>query len=378
MRRSFAAESVLSSADRYAVRGVLILMVMFDHNDIVRAVRGVDAWFMPITWHVAGFLMLPFLANAWTLGKASVRDMAVRTLVPFAAATLAYAALFHLVRAPGQAGPLGGADWIVALLVGSAELLKPATGFLMLWFLPALFSTRLLLALIDARRGGAWFGLALAVGAASALAYLLVGALPYAAKAWVPQGVLIALYILPLGLLLRATMALLGDAWRRWWVAAVFAALSLACWWAMVGINVEVATLDLPTIATPGRVLLIGTTDVAFLVTLLGFAPLLSRVPFLALLGRHSLIVYLVHPLLYKPVFAALLPLSLQQDRATLAGSLTYWSIALASVAAVGVLSVAAATLVAEVGWLRHAVTPRDWADWRLAAWRPGRSVPLR
>ena len=329
--------------DHLVLRGVLILAVMFDHNDIVRDVHAVNAWFLPMTWHVAGFLLLPFLVPARRLSWPMLRDHAVRYLVPFVWAVLCYACAYQLIilrRAPDQAML---ARLARGLLLADPVSLQYATGFIVLWFLPALLSVVLLAAAwATAPRLRPWLlGLALAV-------HLGVGAVPQEWRGMVPFGLLIALYVFPLGLLLRGNLAFVSRLRGQVWVVLAAAPVLLAAWAFERGHEVEVATLVVPTLARPLWVMATDVQDLSMLAILVAASPWLARVPGLLLLGRYSLLVYLVHPLLYKPILAVGL---------RLASGKLYWPLAACSVLAVAACSLVCAFAVER--WLRRVITPR-------------------
>ena len=348
--------------DHLVLRGVLILAVMLDHNDIVRNVHTVNAWFLPMTWHVAGFLLLPFLTPPRSLSWPMVRDHAVRYLVPFVCAVLAYAAAYQsiILRHPPDLATL--ARVARALLLADPTSLQHATGFIVLWFLPALLSVVLLAAAWNtAPRLRPWLlGLALAVHAGA-------GAVPPEARGMVPAGLLIALYILPLGLLLRANLATVSRLRGRLWVALLAAPVLLATWEWEHGHEIEIATLVVPTLERPSWMLATDLQDLAALALLLSAAPLLARLPGLLTLGRYSLLVYLIHPLLYKPLLAAGLTLCTPALLSAPNGMALYWAGASVSVTLVALGSLAAAMALTRWDGLRRMAIPRDLAEWRSA-----------
>ncbi len=349
-------------SDHTAMRGMLILAVLLDHNDIVRNVHAVNAWFLPMTFHVAGFLLLPFLAPARPLSVPMARDHAVRYLVPFLFALLTYAAAFQFLamRLPPDAAWAGHV--VRAFLLADPWSLKLATGFIVLWFLPALLCMVLLAAACVRAPRLRPMLLAVALGV-----HLGVGAAPQAFKGAVPQGLLIALYLFPLGLVVRQAAPWLL---RRsgLWVVPVAACVLLACWRFELGHEVEVATLVLPTWRQPLWVIATDCSDLSFLAILASCASKLARVPGLVVLGRYSLMVYLIHPLVYKPVLAVLLRFCMPALLASPVGMALYWTGAAASVVVAGGVSLALAALVQAWSPLRSLVTPRGLWDWAPVA----------
>jgi hypothetical protein len=346
------------------IRGVLILFVLLDHNDIVRNVRSTNDWFLPLTFHVAGFLLLPFLMPAKLLSLRMIRDHATRYLVPFVFALVGYAVAFH-VLVDRQASAL---DWLRHLAIAFAFAdplsLQASTGFVVLWFLPALLSTVMLAALFNSSATA----LRAAVLVLAIVAHFYVGATAVSLKTAVPQGMLVALYIFPLGLLVRYAMPGLLARRRKAWVAAAAAIALLASWKFQTGREVEIATLQLPTLLEPLWVIATDVSDLSFLILLLICAPLLTRLPGIALLGRYSLLIYLFHPILYKPILDVLLRYATVSDLTTTAGTARYWVTASASLLLVAMASLTGAATVQTVPTLRSLIIPRGFRDWLLVS----------
>jgi fucose 4-O-acetylase-like acetyltransferase len=364
MTRSVAAVPAQATvsptyASYEAVRGILILVVIFDHNDIIRNVRSVQDWFLPMTFHVAGFLLLPFLIPPRRLSFEMIRDHAFRYLIPFIFAVVGYAILFQTI----VVGRLPGLSWLqnllTAILLAAPWSLREATGFIVLWFLPALLSTVLLSALFNSS-SGRWRAAILLVSIA---VHLLVGFAPISVKASVPQGVLIALYIFPLGVAARYLIPRLIDGKKAVLMVPVLIGLVAAGWALERGREVEVATLLVPTITQPIYVIATDLQDLGALAILLACGPLLVRVPGLTLLGRHSLLVYLLHPVFYKAIFLVLLPYYSVTQFATDGDILHYLMGASLSVISVTSLSLLAAIAIHRTR-LRSLITPRNFYDW--------------
>ena len=341
-------------------RGILMLAVILDHNDIIRNVRSVNNWFLPMTFHVAGFLLLPFLMPPKRLSLGMARDHAVRYLVPFFFFLLSYAIAFQVLIA--KQTPAG--DWLkklaIAFLFADPWSLQASTGFVVLWFLPALLSLVLLAALFNS--GPAPLRAAILAFAISV--HLTIGAAPVSVKTAVPQGLLIAFYMLPLGLAVRYALPWLVDRKRRAWVAAAALAGLLASWTFELRTEVEIATLIVPTLLQPLWVIATDLSDLSFLIILIVWSPMLARIPGLALLGQYSLLIYLFHPILYKPILKALLQYCILAELATSGGTARYWAGAAASVVSVSAISLAASATVRAWPLLGALVTPRDFQNW--------------
>lgn len=93
--------------------------------------------------------------------------------------------------------------------------------------------------------------------------------------------------------------------------------------------------------------------------------------PLLSIIGKYFLVIYLVHPLLYKPIMAFLLPITRRLDTSVASQAWLYSVLAFASVAIVTAVSLAVAFTTARFAVVRQMVTPRDWNDWLpVARWK--------
>lgn len=371
--RTPICQSQPAAYDHDTVRGVLILLVMLDHNDIIRNVKLMNDVFKPLTFHVAAFLVLPFLTAPKRISLGMVIDRAIRYLVPFLCALLGYALAYQLI----YQGSMPNSQWLRnlgwAFLSADPWSIQASTGFVALWFLPALLSTVLLAAFFNS--SSPW-------GKAALLLFTLtihfsIGASSVELRKAIPQGLLIAFYILPFGLLVQYIMPLLQARAKRAWITALCLIILSLTWVFESGTEIEIATLELPTLARPLWVIATDLGNFTALAALLVCSPLLRFIPGLGMLGKHSLLVYLFHPILYKPIFGVLLPYCKLSDLSSFTGSAKYWACAVVSVVLAAALSIGGAIVIQRSFWLRTTVTPRTFKEWSpmviLSSIRSGR-----
>lgn len=174
------------------LKGLLIILVIVDHNEFSRKLF--PAFLLGMTFHVVGFMTIPFLKAPHKLLSAQFAHYAFRLYFPF---LLVSCAMWALVTLLGQApfmerlGMLG-----VALYSGNADALKGATQMGLLWFLPSFISVVALRALVDSC--AAW-PRALAIAALWVLHFAVGMAKPL--QDVLPLGLLPAIYIVPLAYL---------------------------------------------------------------------------------------------------------------------------------------------------------------------------------
>jgi fucose 4-O-acetylase-like acetyltransferase len=175
-----------------ALKGILILLVILDHNDFSRLL--IDGFLYGFGFHVVGFMTIPFLKPAGALDK-EFAVYAFRQYYPFFLVATLMTILVTIVRHAEPAGQLHA--WGVAVYSGNAAALKRATDMSLLWFLPSFISLVALRTVIE-NMGKA--GKHAAIGLLC-VAHLFVGTVAHAVQDYLPLGLLPALYMIPLAYL---------------------------------------------------------------------------------------------------------------------------------------------------------------------------------
>lgn len=285
------------------LKGLLIILVIVDHNEFSRKLF--PAFLLGMTFHVVGFMTIPFLKAPHRLFSVQFADYAFRLYFPFLLVTCG---MWLLVTVLGQApfmerlGLLG-----IALYSGNADALKTATQMGLLWFLPSFISVVALRALID---NCAPLPRALALVVLLGL-HFVVGTVAKPLQDYLPLGLLPAIYIVPL--------AYLGAALHRYVFAPARVPLATAgavLLFALVkgaqmamGLENEVGFAAVADFHRPLAVLVNDLEAVSGTLMLFQCA----RWDFKGLLdvcGRYSMQVYLFHAFIALAVYKALLLLA--------------------------------------------------------------------
>lgn len=333
-----------------ALKGLLIIIVVMDHNDLLRLLA--PDVFRPLTFHVLGFLVLPFLLPAKPIEPHFFRDRLIRYLVPFWWVLTFAAALYAVAfRNDNELGSIV-IDWLAAAAIGSAPLVKTASGFYYLWFLPCLAGLVMLLTLfqsLDLR----WRYIS---GTVMVLCHASITAFPAVFLTYVPFGLLIVVWVFPLGLLLRWVVTNTTALRLRYLILAVF--LGSYSYLMAIRLNLEIMVLDLRSASEPLLFLLQDVNAVSGVLVAIWLATKLNKLGILNLCGKHSLMIYLLHPLIfflgYKLAGGSNLHLKSYALMAAGVGSVVLTiSIALA-------LAIAIARIPIARVWL----TPKDWKSW--------------
>jgi hypothetical protein len=357
-----------SSDEIHAVRGVLIALIVLGHNTLFSAnfPRGFSVLY---NFHVASFLLLPFLFPSKEFSVRFVRDRAARYLVPhyvfFLTASLLF---FFLVLLRSNQRELFPWVWnvVAAAVIASEEFFDRACGLRIFWFLPALMSLvviRSVYAKGGARVSKAVFLLAL-------LVHLFVGVLSREVKNLIPYGLHIALFVFPLGLLVSALWRVAHEHFAgrtKWILSALFAGCMVTS--VKLGTSVAVAGgLRVYSLSDPFKLFFHDLYILAAFFSIVLFSTELSRVPMLRKFGEKSLGIFLVHSLVWQFLLKTFW---WRVEGATPAGRLV--SIIL-SWLAVLVISWSLIRLFDFYPALKRWIFPRDSGEWPLGdAVRGGR-----
>ncbi len=360
--RTVVPEVGRSSRDIDAMKGFFIFCVVLGHNPLVSLPHLSRVLY---AFHVIGFLLMPVLFRTRAFSPAFFLDRVVRYLVPYVAFVVPVAVLFLV----SSSSPDGFATWLknlgIAIPIGSTYTLKMACGFQLYWFLPALLTLTVMrsaYASLTAR----WKTVVVIV---AAVAHVSIGALPSSVRHYAPFGVLSASYAFLLTVIVEALWHR-SRLRQRYAIGAVTLVVWLACE-AVIVLERSFFNIGTVTLCALDEMPLLVTHDVlavsAFL-TVAVLSPFLAAVPGLSLLGRHSLVVYLCHSVIFQGVRLALC-------KPGLLGAQPVERLISAAVGLAITLTLATLLSVAiqRTGSLRTWILPRG-----LSQWPPTRRLGIR
>ena len=301
---------------RTVTRGILIALIVIGHNKVFHN-SYYAAYVVLYSFHVAAFMIIPFLYDPRPLETKKLVDLFTRYMVPFFITTIFYAAIYLIVEIPKNFDRVS--DWTAelagALTLANAYFIKQATGFEMLWFLPAFTVLTCLHTMIYAatRTVRGWV-LVLAV-----VAHGCVGLLPAEAIRWIPFSAYISLYVLAPGLVLSAFRHRIERFRRPHFVAIglVFLAACLVQYHQSATIILSDFTVF--SLETPFRLILTDVQMLTGTLMCIGIARELRTSALLNTLGMLSMQVYLIHGLIGYAIYRLALPLDLPVPVAFLA-----------------------------------------------------------
>ncbi|MBR0458807.1 MAG: acyltransferase family protein [Victivallales bacterium] len=346
-------QSLLTQEESTAIRGVLIFLIVLGHcqyfTDITSRWEVMGYLYL---FHVKCFFLLPFLYPLKSLTWQRATDLLIRCYVPF----LLFLLGFFLYR--WGTGQIHVALWFLpaSLFAGGGRVLFRLTGLRVLWFLPALFATLLLKEGWQRSRTIPRICL-LAIGFLEILWALYCANLPQNAAIWLRRinfwsfYVQIALCYLPIGLLLR--WALLSKRFSCPFFLVVFLLCTVMYFYhtfAVTMIRYPVNRMSsmrqfLSYLATP-----------AFLALLYFSRATFARASWLRLLGQHSLLIYLMHPLLGHIFYAARFRIPLPS-----------WFWVLPTTLLCCVIPLLISYYLDRLPCVRALLIPRSWQEWKNA-----------
>ncbi len=332
-------------------KGLLMLVVVMDHNDVAHAMF--PATFRPLTFHVLGFLLLPFLIGQSRLSKSFILDRFTRYSVPQFWILTVSALLLWVLHNHSEPFAQVARDYLLGLAIGSAPLVKRSSGFLAYWFLPTILGIVVVLAAYRtvsdrARR---------VMIAFFVLAHCVLVASYFQAYQWVPFGLAIVANVFVLGLLLVAIVESKLAFAVRWLFPIVF--VFSYGWLVYTDTWLEIAVLEMTPVARLATFIVQDVAGLSGVLTVLLLADRLKASRAIASIGSLSLMVYLVHPLVYAAMDIAFGILGWHPGSP---GMVVGYGLFTYGVA----LSIAwiAAGLIARSRGVSRWVTPRGWTGW--------------
>lgn len=270
------ANCYLSKDSSDAVKGLLIILIVFGHNHVL-APNTENGGLMSYLYHfhVVSFFILPFFyqkSSVFDLRK--ILDIIIRCFVPYFWTCL----LCWLVFSVFNHTYLFGVEHVIAFINGTQTPLNKCFGFIFPWFLPAFCSFSILLLIV--RR---WSLAYIILGIVSVITWFLSWETIFSLKQMLPFGFSIAIMYFGYGIFCFHINKF--GKWCKYVGAVIFIMLSIAYWsglqwgWAYSHI--------LP---------------ISFFMLLLSIEPFI-KCKWLKVLGQHSIVIYLLNVFIENAFF---------------------------------------------------------------------------
>jgi hypothetical protein len=281
------------------VKGLLILLVIVDHNDFARSV--IPGFLLGFSFHVLGFLTLPFLRPAPALDRHLVQ-YAFRLYHPFFVITTVLALVVFFISPVSFPHQLN--LWLLSLYSGNFSLLKESTHMSMLWYLPSFVALVALRAAIE--HAGPAVKCFILAGLVAI--HPFIGLVAPAIQDFLPLGLLPVLYAIPLCYLAAAVHGRLFERCSRVTGIAASVALYAAVKYLQIRANLpnELGAAAVADYTQPYALLINDLEAVSgvWMVFQLGRFRLGS---FIELAGKYSLQMYCFHAFIAAVIYKTLL-----------------------------------------------------------------------
>ena len=159
----------ISFEESNAIKGLLIFLIILGHNRIFSAVASSQCWMWLYSFHVYSFFLLPFFYPEKGINCDRVRNNVVKLLYVyllwFIIYALCYQIMVHIVPSLAKSTSVPTFfQYLDAILTGAQSLLGATSGFMVLWFLPVMFSMLLIKGLRERYKNSKIWPYVLSVG----------------------------------------------------------------------------------------------------------------------------------------------------------------------------------------------------------------------
>lgn len=361
---------LLSSSQQNWIKGILILLVIADHNNYFRLIS--EDVFRPFTVHVTGFFVLAF-SGAFN-SKTSLKQFAFERLVRYGWPFIIFYSFYALGSKLTGASSITPLSYSIGLLIGSFELVKQGCGGAFMWFLPALLGFSLVVKVL-ASASYRSLGFILLV---SFLFHVFIAYLPGIFKTYFPLGLGIAIYLIPIVVAfyflqnIRYFQTLSASASG----ILFFGGTALLSYIVLVNgrINIEVGALSAPPLERYGLIAANFITNLCALIFIWALALKAADKrginSALSSVGAHSLSIYLLHPFFFVIAYALISKLG------TRIGPDNVWFVGLGAYTVTLVLAWFASKALSRVPRWSSLLFPKDFQQLKEAVL--GQPVALR
>lgn len=341
-------------------KGILIVLIVFAHNTLITKAWPESRAFL-YNWHVFAFLLLAMVMPFNSEKPGFLTTRFIRYYIPFVVFfTLTW---FANVILDGSFSAFGThvAEWALAVAIGSADLLDIASGARLFWFLPALMGLVIIRWAIA--RAPQTMQRRLLTGIAVG-GFLAAGLIPDGIKPWLPFGLPIALYVLGPGLLFAAIIrGMLSKDLSKpvLWLLTAAASAACALLYAFThkqGTALVLASFNFYDLRSPLALVSHALLAIVAAASVMLFSAAIGRSRAIEWLGQASLLIYLVHQIVFVGLraIAQRVGPGIQPNDIALA--------AIATFIGTMIISAAIAWVIQSVPVMRRLIAPRDWKEW--------------
>lgn len=286
----------ISFEESNAIKGLLIFLIILGHNRIFSAVASSQCWMWLYSFHVYSFFLLPFFYPEKGINGDRIRNNAVKLLyvylIWFIIYSLCYQIMLHIVPSLAKSDTIPTAfQYILAMLTGSQSLLGNTSGFMVLWFLPVMFSMLLIKGLRERFKNSKMWPIVFTFGV---ICYIML--IDFRYKAPFSYSIISNIDMVSpiavfrgLGAFAIGYLSFILYEKLKWWGGVAYLLIFLIA--STVWFIFSVVDNSLYWILKP-------LMTVSFFLSIFCFRHYIGKSSLLQTLGKYSMPIYLVHPFL--------------------------------------------------------------------------------
>lgn len=335
-----------------ALKGLLIFFIVLAHNNHFSASN--HFLFLALySFHVFCFLALPFIFPVKNFNLQTIKDYFIRYYVPFIIFYLISSIIYSNLYAPSENIIMWTGKVLLSIVIGSPILVKEMSGFQLFWYLPTLFSLVFIRTWYKSQKPG--FQILTLI--LFLIIHLFVGGINKTLKTYIPLGLPIASFCFILCVIIEFLARFLANT-PKWVIAisGIFIATFLFNLQKKLGSEVNLGDVHFYTIFHPYQLIVHDAIAIVVFLTLYSLSGILSSFNILVILGKNSLVIYLIHSL----VFQSFLKLSQYFNSVELSNTL----LLISSIIYTLLFSLFVAISIDKFPFIKNFLTPKKWTEW--------------
>lgn len=279
--------------DRF--KGLALILILIGHNKFFTST--IDGLFYSLySFHVVMFFMIIGLRNNKLISLSYVVDIIVRYFTPFFYAVLGTWIIFSSIFAKNETMFERIEALILAVAIGTAQILSEATGFQVYWFLPALISTIIFWSLFNSTSAI----LSIFISFVAIIVHDTIGLINTDITRYIPFGIIPSLYIFIYVIISKYLCRFcISSAKTAMIVGLVLLTISISLI-QVFDIRVNIGYGNIYSIFNPINLIISDMAVISGFITLYSICIRYNMPLLIEDIGRNSLIIYLTHSLIFQ------------------------------------------------------------------------------
>jgi len=270
----------LTIDDSNSLKGILILLVILGH---ISNIISKEWHYLLYSFHVASFLIIPFLFQSNTLSLKEVKKIFKRYYIPYLVFFIIAFISYNLFYSNQN---LSLIDVVISFFIGNATYLKETIGISALWFFPTLIAMLLLIMINNSLKKYRKFIFLIFI-----ILHFTITSLSVDILSNIPFSIYICLYLFFLGLIIKYIYInnFFGNI-NPLYIISFF----LILLWYIYGTKYDMAYPILPNFFTEPIQFL--AHDLVIIFAFFSLILVAKKIHYFQLFGIYSLALYTIHP----------------------------------------------------------------------------------